>query len=162
MQTKTFSVKDGSIKVIDGELLLYGDINLVVAYTNKDTVTNSLKKVHLLPSTLIHKPKTHEELAIQHYKSENPYFFELGIFTGKRPHPVEFWRKVDCFIAGRKSVGGEFHLTKDELAEFCIKYSDGARFTDLIASLTPPIYPTTITVSYEEGKYLWETIKAEY
>ena len=58
-------------------------------------------------------------------------------------------------------------ITREELNNLISKaksYNDGWDLTEeeLIASLTPPIYPHTITVEHDGINYLWDTLIAEY
>ena len=58
-------------------------------------------------------------------------------------------------------------ITREELNNLISKaksYNDGWDLTEeeLIASLTPPIYPHTITVEHDGTNYLWDTLIAEY
>ena len=145
MQTKTFSVKDGNLVIEGGEILLIGEKSKVLA----STTSKRYQSIHLLPSTLIRTTKTDEELAEE-------YVYDMFITTHNK------FIGNQSFLAGRKSVGGEFHLTRDELLIVYNAMVDNIIFKDIIASLTPPIYPTTITVEHDGEKYLWETLKAEY
>lgn len=84
--------------------------------------------------------------------------------------------RYSAFLAGRKSVGGEFHLTREEfhqlvdnarrvmVVDFCSERAGQPIFSyrELEEMFTPPIYPTIITVGYEDGKYFWETLNCFY
>ena len=157
METKTFSVKDGSLRIHQDDIRLYSSMHdeggrIIIASTDiNDVVNYGLFKI---PSTLIRKPKTDEELAKEYYPKE---------WSDKHYGAIQ-----SAFLAGRKSVGGEFNLTREDLVKFgSILWNRGyscenSDINSLISSLTPPIYPHTITVGYEDGKYYWETLKPIY
>lgn len=168
MQTKTFSVEDGTLRIENNNINLHFDgkdkTTLPLASTDRSKIDLPL---YILPSTLIRKPKTDEELAEEYASGENMYsyaeIYELN--------NLKRLCKKD-FLAGRKSVGGEFHLTREEL-ELLISRArlmksgiedDEPMFDKdyLISSLTLPIYPHTITVEHDEEKYLWETLIPSY
>jgi hypothetical protein len=171
METKTFSVKDGSLVIEDKHLYLSTIIKIdikgeevetlgYIASTNKDAIG-------LLPlsSTLIRTPKTDEELAEDKY----PYFNNMDYGTKRRINSAR-----DGFINGRKSVCGDYHLTREQLVQIASHFfgldlnlvSKNNAKNDLELMLKKftdtPIYPNTITVEHDGEKYLWETIKAEY
>jgi len=154
MQTNIFSVKDGTLQVIDNIVVLWEDVTdeIPIATTPSDVVTDN---VYTLPSTLIRKPKTDEELAEEKY----PYVRGDGSFYQRIREA-----NIEGFLAGRKSVGGEFHLTREQVNEIYRMGFDDRHidFSNFISSLTLPIYPHTITVEHDGENYLWETIKAEY
>ncbi len=141
MQTKTFSVNDGTIDILENDHIYLFDKGMIATTEPRRYNTFLLDK-----STLTRNPKTAEELAEEWGNKE---YGRLTIATRK------------AFLAGRKSVSGEFHLTREELLRVynaMFNYT----FEDVISSLTPPIYPTTITVEHDGEKYLWETLKASY
>lgn len=156
MQTKTFSVKDGTLAIVkDGSLIAYNTINgdaIIIASTY-----DYGDGTPILPSTLIRKQKTDEELAEGKSRC-----------VGFKDADRSWWRQG--FLAGRKSVGGEFHLTREQVEKLIwsivetgyYKHISDESMSNLISSLTPPIYPTTITVENDGEKYYWETLKAEY
>jgi len=169
MEKKVFRVKDETLEIDGGiiRLLEFEDEadGYMVAIASTD-ITDCHKdsrlydEIYLLPSTLIRKPKTDEELAEEYINKKS--FDDL---TGH-----ELYLRKDSFLAGRKSVGREFHLTMDELEEIIDKAWECGIDGDLqattcnrlISSITPPTYPTKITVDYDGENYLWETLKAEY
>jgi len=168
MQTKTFSVKGGTLVLQDGDIELLSEndimlgINMVLATTNEQL--SEKWNLHLLPSTLIRKQKTDEELAEEYINKK--------LKTMGNAHLFDQYECQETFLDGRKSVGGEFHLTREDL-ELLIGRArlmrsgiedDEPMFDKdyLISSLTPPIYPHKITVEHDGEKYLWETLKAEY
>jgi len=158
MQTNIFSVKDGSMRTHQDDIRLYSSMHddngrSIIASTDiNDIVNYGLLK---LPSTLIRKPKTDEELAEEKY----PYVRGDGSFYQRIREA-----NIEGFLAGRKSVGGEFHLTREQVNEIYRMGFDDRHidFSNFISSLTLPIYPHTITVEHDGENYLWETIKAEY
>lgn len=148
METKKFSVQDGTLVIFENLHIAGGGFDLkengkTVASTNDFMIWDDIYK---LPPSLIRKPKSAEELAEEYYPKET---FNQLLREG--------------FLAGRQSVGGEFHLTRDEL-EKVIKDAQSMNKSqlDIISSLTPPIYPHTITVEHDGEKYYWETLKAIY
>jgi len=149
MQTNIFSVKDGTLQVIDNIVVLWEDVTdeIPIATTPSDVVTDN---VYTLPSTLI-RNQTDEELA----EEEFPYY--KGSEGRELAHQYGF-------IKGRESVGGEFHLTREQVNEIYRMGFDDRHidFSNFISSLTPPIYPHTITVEHDEEKYLWETLIPSY
>jgi hypothetical protein len=161
MQTNIFSVKYGSMRIHQNNIRLYSSIHdengrSIIASTDINDVVNY--GLFYLLTTLIRKPKTDEELAesytIKEYELTNDEIKEADI-----THHSAYRH----FLAGRKSVGGEFHLTREELENLYNKSEgDIDLLIRLIKDFTPPIYPHTITVGYEDGKYYWETLKAEY
>jgi len=169
MQTKTFSVKDGSLRIHQDNIRLYSSMHdeggrIIIASTDiNDVVNYGLFKI---PSTLIRKPKTDEELAEEKYPKR---IKRKGVSL--HSSFIEYDENEDyrnIWLAGRKSVGGEFHLTREELEAFGRTLykrgydKEGGDVDNLISSLTPPIHPTTITVEHDGEKYYWETLKAEY
>ena len=168
METKTFSVKDGSLRIHQDNIRLYSSMHdeggrIIIASTDiNDVVNYGLFK---LPSTLIRKPKTDEELAEKY-----PVLYEWDEFCNRTDN------NEDCrnaFLYGRKSVGGEFHLTREELERFAENVRSHRDFgtgsvswdwsiDDCIDGLIPPIYPTTITVEHDGNNYLWETLIPSY
>ena len=151
MTKKVFSVKDGSIKVKNGYLVLFENDKSIAA-----TCNTPLTSIHLLPSTLI-RNQTDKELAEESAKGRD----------------ITWQPYCEGFLAGRKSVGGDFHLTREELDNMInelLLYSDkihdavnnentnldGSALLDLVIdSLTPPIYPHTIEVMHDGEKYYW-------
>jgi len=152
MQTKVFSVKDGTLIVNSGNLFLCEDRqDEVPIATTFEADTNG--SVYIIPSTLIRKQKTNEELAEEKYPVSDNWKTETKAI-------VSHYRQG--FIAGLKARGGEFHLTREQLEQFARNAHYSMPFNDNISSLTPPIYPQTITVEHDGEKYYWETLKAEY
>ena len=158
MQTNIFSVKDGTLQVIDNIVVLWEDVTdeIPIATTPSDVVTDN---VYTLPSTLI-RNQADEELA----EEEFPYY--KGSEGRELAHQYGF-------IKGRESVGGEFHLTREQVEKLIGNARSGASKSDgyyfkftidnLISSLTPPIYPHTITVQTDhKGNHLWNTLVPEY
>jgi len=147
MQTKTFSVKDGTLRIENNNINLHFDgkdkTTLPLASTDRSKIDLPL---YILPSTLI-RNQTDEELAEKKY----PY-------DGRSP--IEALKKG--FLSGRKSVGGEFHLTKEQVKSIYFAAMDGKTFEGTLQSLKQSIYPTTITVEHDGNNYYWETLKAEY
>jgi hypothetical protein len=141
---KVFSVKDGSLCLNTKGVYLFLVEGISMIATTKESEAS--EDVYSLPSTLIRTPKTDEELAEEYYKS----------FDGIKE------LRYSSFLAGRKSVKGEFHLTKEDLLRVYNAMIDNITFTNLIASLTTPIYPHTIEIEVDGENYLWETIKASY
>jgi len=153
---KVFSIEKNTLHISSGDIILVESRNgelIDIATTDENYA--SIYGIHLLPSTLIRKPKTDEELA----EEEFPYY--KGSEGRELAHQYGF-------IKGRESVGGEFHLTREELEAFGRTLykrgydKEGGDVDNLISSLTPPIHPTTITVEHDGEKYYWETLKAEY
>ena len=158
--TKVFSIKDGGLVIEDSIIELY-DNSYMIASTLPNVSDN--EDIYLLPSTLIRTPKSDDELAEEYIKENFPKFIV--------PKTLE-----DIFLAGRKSFGDKkYHLSEEDIQEIIdlsrtgerdpfmgngidYKYTDN----DIIASLTPPIYPTKITVEHDGDNYLWETLKASY
>jgi hypothetical protein len=72
METKTFSVKDGNLRIEDGyielsvELNDYKNANQLLASNNPEYLR--FQEVYHLPSSLIRKPKSDEELADEYNK----------------------------------------------------------------------------------------------
>ena len=137
-------------------------------------VNQSVKfpEMFLLPSTLIRKPKTDEELAEEKYPLleviDNDGLDEIFINQNAMTNSYQY-AKREGFLAGLKARGGKFHLTGEDLVNIIKKARELQTESlykyetyQLISSLTPPIYPHTITVDYEDGKYYWETLKEEY
>jgi len=163
MEKKTFSVKDGTLVIVgSGLFLLNNDGDTEPIATTYEPIDKD--NVYQLPPTLIRKTKTDEELAEEYYPKEWSKKYHSAIQV--------------AFIDGLKARGGEFHLTTEQLEnvidnarKFTVcKDSDGFstqprwkyRKDDIISSLTPPIYPTKITVDYDGENYYWGTLKAEY
>jgi len=161
---KVFSQEDGTIEIDNGVLRLLEFIKEGDGYMSAIGSTNIsdcnigskyYEEIYHLPSTLIRKPKTDEELAIERYGNDR------YLFAAQR----------DGFIEGRKSVVGEFHLTREQLEDFAYQCSLRGYHSvgdmifnvdDIITSLTPSIYPTSIEVDFDGTNYLWETLKANY
>jgi len=165
MEKKVFSVKDGTLRINNNELRIYSNMDdkegrMCIGSTNKDYCTNN-HHIYLLPSTLIRKPKTDEELAEEEYPLNET-------FKDETKKIIKHYR--EGFLAGRKSVGGEFHLTENDIEKIIFlarRYEDKVDNYSydsdyIISSLTPPIYPTEITVDYDGENYLWETLKPSY
>jgi len=164
MQTKTFSVKDGTLRLENNNINLHFDgkdkTTLPLASTDRSKIDLPL---YILPSTLIRKPKTDEELAGEKY----PYLpFQIGI-NPKDSKPIigdYHLEHRQHFLHGLKARGGEFHLTREQVNEIYRMGFDDRHidFSNFISSLTLPIYPHTITVEHDEEKYLWETLIPSY
>lgn len=156
MKTVVFSINDGSIKILsDGNIAIYDlskDIKEMIVATTIPNESAFGKKLYLLPQSLIRTPKTDEELANEDAK-------DVPVGIGMYTHPA--------FIRGRKSVGGEFHLTRKEFELALIEaiMSDVDTY-DIMKNLydkhNSSIYPHTITVEHDGNNYLWETLEAEY
>jgi len=164
MQTKVFSVKDGTLIVNSGNLFLCEDRqDEVPIATTFEADTNG--SVYIIPSSLISKPKTDEELAEEYVKDD-----ETGWGKNVNYDNVIVKNAMKDFLAGRKSVGGEFHLTREQVEKLIwsivetgyYKHISDESMSKHISSLTYPIYPHTITVEHDGENYLWETLKAEY
>lgn len=151
METKVFSVEDRTLEVSESSHIYLFD-KIMVA-TNNPRMYN----IYQLPSTLIRKPKTDEELAESYardvYEGNDNAYDELA---------------YKDFLVGLKARGGEFHLTREEFKKALenSRYIELGEFlyeiNDIINDLTPYTYPHTITVDYDGEKYYWETIKCEY
>ena len=158
---KVFSIEKNTLHISSGDIILVESRNgelIDIATTDENYA--SIYGIHLLPSTLIRKPKTDEELA----EEEFPYY--KGSEGRELAHQYGF-------IKGRESVGGEFHLTREQVEKLIGNARSGASKSDgyyfkftidnLISSLTPPIYPHTITVQTDhKGNHLWNTLVPEY
>lgn len=161
-----FSVKDNTLEILENKHI-YLFNGKMVASTERNRYG-----CYELPSSLIRKPKTDEELAEEKYPEEIEEFFGFQIDI---TNPVR-----NAFLEGRKSFGNkEFHLTREELEDIINKsriggidsqmvFWEGFKVTwkyqsdEIISSLTTPIFPHTITVQKDGDKYIWETIKASY
>jgi len=164
---KVFSIEKNTLHISSGDIILVESRNgelIDIATTDENYA--SIYGIHLLPSTLIRKPKTDEELAFKKYSKR---IKRKGVSL--HSSFIEYDENEDyrnIWLAGRKSVGGEFHLTREELEAFGRTLykrgydKEGGDVDNLISSLTPPIHPTTITVEHDGEKYYWETLKAEY
>jgi hypothetical protein len=149
MEKKTFSMKDGSMIIHNGHIVLWHNPHIHIASTNNCDDTE-----YLLPTTLIRKQKSDEELAEEDWQ----YLFGSG-FDEK-----SFFEGHLC---GRKSFGDkEFHLTREDVLELlqdAINYGCNRDINDkeyiyaVITSLTPTTYPHTIEVMHDGNNYLWET-----
>ena len=162
-QTKVFSVKDGTLQVINNIVVLWDAVNdeIPIATTPSNVITDN---VYTLPSTLIRTPKTDEELAEEKY----PYYEDVN---GINEYSIFNTMQKNCstsFLAGRKSFGDKkFHLTREQVIALLKESHTYGKLNDriinnLINSLTSPIYPHTIEVYFEDGVYYWETLKATY
>lgn len=157
---KVFSQKDGTLKIVEGFIELWDNRILVASGNTKRGYIN----IVCLPSTLIRKPKTDEELAEEYV--ENSIFqknFECAL-------------QHKSFLAGRKSVGGEYHLSREQInslindclvigTRLSVKGCEDSTkliLSQFISSLTPSIFPTTIEVEYDGSNYDWSTLKANY
>lgn len=176
MQTKIFSVEDGTLRIENNNINLHFDgkdkTTLPLASTDRSKIDLPL---YILPSTLIRKPKTDEELAEEKYTLveviDNGGLDEIFINENARINSYQY-AKREGFLAGLKARGVEFHLTREEL-ELLISRArlmksgiedDEPMFDKdyLISSLTPPIHPHTITVEHDGNNYLWETLIPSY
>jgi hypothetical protein len=165
METKTFSVEDGSIRIHQDDIRLYSSMHDangrgIIASTDINDVVNY--GLYLLPSILI-RNQTDEELAEDWSK-------DYHCASSKQDVAKE------SFFAGRKSVGGEYSkedmisfakwLQKEDTeanAESWCHYTDSDMFEYWLKEVhSKAIYPHTITVEHDGEKYLWETLKAEY
>jgi hypothetical protein len=181
MKTKTFSVKDGTLRIHQDDIRLYSSMHdengrSIIASTDINDVVNY--GLFNLPPTLIRKPKTDEELALIKYPKR---IKRKGVSL--HSSFIEYDENEDyrnIWLAGRKSVKGDFHLTREELEDMIdelLLYSpnihdaitnestdwNGSTLLDLVVDkLTPPIYPHTIEVKYDGEKYYWENLKASY
>jgi len=173
MKKKVFSIKDGSIFHDEKSLqLIYFkdkfDIGFILASTDEQLCKDFNK--HLLPYTLILHPKSDEELAEENFPDI------ITGQTGFRSTKLSRIKERLGFIAGRKSVGGEF--TKNDMiayakwlqkedtienAETYFHYSDNDMLDTWLNEVrNKSIYPTSIEVEYDGTNYLWETLKANY
>jgi hypothetical protein len=159
MTKKIFSVKDDTFLIRLNGLFLK-DIS-IIASTNYDfCIKNNCH--YITTSKLIRTPKTDEELAREFVKSD-----EKGWGKNVNFENVTVKKSMKDFIAGRKSVKGEFHLTRKEVEKI---FETGRNFqltgenylNELLSSFPLPIYPHTIEVEHDGENYLWETIKANY
>jgi hypothetical protein len=157
--TKVFSVEDGSLKIHNRHIVLWHNPEIHIASTNNCDDTE-----YLIPSTLIRTPKSDEELA------EEEYPFILGYYDTES--------YIDGFLAGRQSFGEgkKYHLSEDRLQSLvtdCLLIGTNHKSNNVydvsrlileqfIASLTPSMYPHTITVEHDGDNYLWETLKPSY
>ena len=160
MEKKVFSVNDvdGYLEVENGDIYLDTKEGSTVA-TTSEIISKNNPDIYLLPSTLIRTPKTDEELAEEKYPAPCDGGSQLFIELRK------------AWLLGRHSFGDKkFHLNEEQVNTL-IHYSRAGQFNnsewkftkdELIASLTPPIYPHTITVDFEDGIYYFETLKAKY
>ena len=146
MQKKVFSKENGNLEALENGHIYLFDKGMIA------TTEQSRYNTYLLPSSLIRNPKSDEDLAIERYGND------VHLFAAQRYG----------FIAGPKSVSGEFHLTREQLVDLIRKsrdYKDGNWFyegDEIIESLTPSIYPTSIEVDFDGTNYDWSTIKANY
>ena len=164
MEKKTFSVKDGTLETKNNHVELYEiaiDDYKLVASTSIGAC--ECYNAYYIPSTLTRNPKTDEELAEEKY----PY---VGNDLESASNIYKTWQR-DAFLAVRKSVGGEFHLTREQLVDFAYQCSLRGYHSvgdmifnvdDIITPLTPSIYPTSIEVDFDGTNYIWETLKAYY
>ena len=156
MTTVTFSIEDES-------LIVYKENNYIGLYNEQmRCIASNLpekenyafgKKLYHIPQSLIRTPKSDEELAEEYAK-------EMKCDDGTT--------SVD-FLAGRESFGDKkFHLSEEDIESIIWGYAeckfDSPRdyIKSYLTSLTPPVYPHTITVEHDGENYLWETLKAEY
>lgn len=150
METVVFSVRYGSMVIDDNHINII-DINnrKILASTFK---FNNVNNAYLLPTSLI---RTDEVIAEEYCKEL------FGEYCGAFKESIEANKH---FLAGRQSFGDKkYHLTREEIEyEICYRYSDGDSIDDIISSLTPSIYPHTITVKHDGDNYLWETLKESY
>jgi hypothetical protein len=164
---KVFSVKNSTLRIENGFIELWGDADeentLSIGKCRQMYATNNpdlkdFELIYTLPSTLI-RNQTDEELAEDWSKDYH--------FASSKQDVAK-----ESFFAGRKSVGGDYHLTREEF-EKVIHMARATHFIGaakqyshnletIIDKLTPPIYPHTITVEHDGEKYYWETLKAEY
>ena len=149
---KTFSVEDviNNIDITGDSIVLWEGKN-AIASNNEELSKNN--GCYLLPQSLIRTPKSDEELAEEYAK-------EMKCDDGTT--------SVD-FLAGRESFGDKkFHLSEEDIESIIWGYAeckfDSPRdyIKSYLTSLTPPVYPHTITVEHDGENYLWETLKAEY
>jgi hypothetical protein len=159
MEKKVFSVKDGTL-IWDGE-------NIFIAECKDDdvpiatTFEADTDSVYILPSSLIRKQPSDEELA-------DGYAREMKCDDGTT--------SVD-FLSGRKSFGDKVYSKEDMIsfakwlqkedtetnAESWFHYTDSDIFEYWLKEVhTKCIYPHTIEVMHDGNNYLWETLKAEY
>ena len=111
MEKKVFSIEDGTLQIIDSNVILLENDYKPIASIKELTNFNG----HLLPMSLI-TPKTDEELAEEYARI---LWDEVGDIQITR-----FCKTCkEDFIAGRKSVGGEFHLTREQLVDFAYQCS---------------------------------------
>ena len=151
MEKKVFSKENGNLEALENGHIYLFDKGMIA------TTEKSRYNTYLLPSSLIRKLKTDEELA------EDLYPDIITGQTGFRSTKLSRIKERLGFIAGRKSVVGEFHLTSEQLKESLDLYSSaGATFEHVISSLTSSIYPTSIEIEYDGTNYFWETLKANY
>ena len=162
---KVFSQKDGTLQIVEGNLILLENNYKPIA--SIEELANF--SVYILPSTLIRYPKSDEELAEELYQKKSP-----RMTGGKYYYTYEEERMA--FIAGRKSVVGEY--TRNDMIAYAkwLQENDTIdnactyfHFTDddmldtwLNEVRNKSIYPTSIEVEYDGTTYLWETLKATY
>jgi hypothetical protein len=168
MEKKVFNVKDNTIRLTGNNGLGLWD------YEGRIVGSTFYKHphVHLLPQSLIRTTKSDEELAEKEYPIRYEMLGQVGnsFFT----HSIDKnFSEREAFLAGRKSVGGDYHLTREDLEKVINdsmnfgynvsdKYAIESFVNNLIDSLTLPIYPHTIEVEHDGENYLWETLNAIY
>lgn len=170
MEKKVFSFNDvdGYLEVENGDIYLDTKEGSTVA-TTSEIISKNNPDIYILPSSLIRKQPTDEELADEMYKDyEFSQIKTRGIFHEDRLRELD----KSTFLAGRKSFGKDkkYHLSEEELDKIIIelvnsKYPSGTLMSQIRKNILPNsqlIYPHTITVDYEDGVYYWETLKAEY
>lgn len=151
-QTVVFSRENGNMELSESNIRLFeiedGSVKIIASTSIRDFITDGVMS---LPSSLIRKPKTDEELS-EEYAKENEHPYQAKENTLKH------------FLSGRKSFGNkEFHLSEGELMEILYNYATSTLgITEFIQSIKPSHFPHTITVQKEGDKYYWETLKAEY
>ena len=151
MAKKVFSVANKGLFAEEGDVYLFdfekeGEEKIVASNKEYEGKPND---IYTLPSTLIRQPKTDEELAEEYLNNKK------GIFGIRNELKL-------AFLAGRKSVGGEFHLTREQVESIYFAAMGGKTFEGTLQSLKQSIYPHIITVENDGEKYYWETLKAEY
>jgi hypothetical protein len=167
MKKKKFSLENGSLRIHQNDIRLYSSMHdengrSIVASTDINDVVNY--GLFLLPSTLIRKQKSDEELAWENYPDK-----EVAGVNGRQN--VSCREERAAFIAGIKVYGDkEFHFTSDELEN--LLYEAREQDTNnfylfdidylILTTQEDSIYPHTITVDYKDGNYFWKTLNPIY
>lgn len=162
MEKKVFSRENKTLNIVDEHIdLMEG--NFIIATTQLCYAQNG---IYLLPSNLFRKQPTDEELAEEYGKEEH-----------KNSDDSDYSRDYKGFLSGRKSFGDK-KFTKEDVISFgkwlqkedteenadnYFHYTDNDMFDVWLNEVhNKAIYPHTITVDFEDGVYLWETLKWEY